>query len=105
MSQYLVFEDVTPPDRSTRILEVQSARTGDPLGDIRWYGRWRQYAFYPEPGTIFNPDCLETINGKIRELMAARKAWREALAQPSFRVALDAGLADLAAGRTERGSV
>lgn len=31
------------------------------LGNIRWYGPWRAYCFYPEPGTIFNEGCLTDI--------------------------------------------
>lgn len=31
------------------------------LGEIRWYAPWRCYAFWPEPGTIFERDCLRNI--------------------------------------------
>ena len=40
---------------------VFSESSGDRLGTIRWFGRWRQYAFYPEPETLYNPDTALTL--------------------------------------------
>jgi hypothetical protein len=31
------------------------------LGEVRWYAPWRKYAFFPEPNTLFEPDCLRDI--------------------------------------------
>jgi len=31
------------------------------LGAIKWFGRWRRYAFYPEKDTVFEHDCLRDI--------------------------------------------
>lgn len=50
-----------------------SSRYGDPLGVIKWFGRWRQYAFFPEEGTIFNTDCMQTIIENIAWLMDQRR--------------------------------
>lgn len=72
---YLLFEDVPINEgRKTRIVGVYSKRHGDLLGFLRWYGAWRQYCFFPERTTIWNPECLNTINAKIAELMAERRA-------------------------------
>lgn len=30
------------------------------LGEIRWYAQWRRYALFPEPGTVWEKDCLRT---------------------------------------------
>mgnify|MGYP001600439388 CR=1 FL=1 len=57
----------------TVIVRVVSKMRGDILGTIRWYGAWRQYAFYPSQGTLFNVGCLEDIQAFIRELMESRK--------------------------------
>ena len=43
------------------------------LGEIRWFGRWRQYAFFPIIGSAFNPDCMDHISEFIRSEMEARK--------------------------------
>lgn len=45
------------PSGKTKVWRVQSNR-GDELGKVRWYGRWRCYAFFPEPGTVFNASCM-----------------------------------------------
>jgi hypothetical protein len=34
---------------------------GAPLGAVRWFSRWRCYAFYPEPGTIYERQCLRDL--------------------------------------------
>ncbi len=34
----------------------------------KWFGRWRQYAFFPDTGTIFNVECLNDIIIHIKEL-------------------------------------
>lgn len=31
------------------------------LGQVRWFGRWRCYAFFPEDGTVFERQCLRDI--------------------------------------------
>lgn len=31
------------------------------LGFVRWFGRWRCYAFYPISGTVFERKCLRDI--------------------------------------------
>jgi hypothetical protein len=43
------------------------------LGEIKWFGRWRQYAFFPEAGTVWNTDCLAEVSAQILKLMAARR--------------------------------
>lgn len=31
------------------------------LGEIRWYGAWRKYAFFPSQQTLFEEVCLREI--------------------------------------------
>ena len=71
---YLRFDLIPTPERKTKVVLVHSIRQGyEPLGVIRWFGRWRQYVFEPEPGAVFNPDCMDAINAVIRSLMAERR--------------------------------
>lgn len=44
----------------TYIWDVLSMEN-DKLGEIRWFGRWRKYAFNPAPLTTFEQDCLRKI--------------------------------------------
>lgn len=71
---YLEFEEHQPqPPRKTIIVHVLSVRSGAKLAEIKWYGPWRQYAFFPEPATIWNPDCLAQVNQRIEVLMDDRR--------------------------------
>jgi len=39
----------------------QNINSGDDLGEVVWYGSWRQYCFLPDEGAIFSADCLADI--------------------------------------------
>lgn len=47
--------------KKTHVWDILARRDGFLLGQVRWFGRWRQYTFYPSNATIFNPDCLMEI--------------------------------------------
>ena len=47
MSKYLEFEQI-PYEGKTKRFEVISKLHDVLLGEIKWFGRWRQYAFFPE---------------------------------------------------------
>lgn len=72
---YLTFEkdfNQSAP-RKTDVWDVLSARSGERLGFIRWYGPWRQYTFWPAPDTTWNPDCLREIALHCRGLTDAHR--------------------------------
>jgi len=71
---YLEFEELWPEGRKTAIVGVYSKSHGMRLGQIMWWGRWRQYCFFPDGHTIFNVGCMETIMARIDELMERRKS-------------------------------
>ena len=60
MSKYLNFSIIEEKPK-TKIINVWSKRSGEALGIIKWYGRWRQYAFFPDNNTLFNAECLNDI--------------------------------------------
>ncbi len=69
---YMAFELRDSPGK-TKVWQVVSTNHGFPLGEIRWYGGWRQYVFYPAADTLFNPDCMRQIAAFIENEMEARK--------------------------------
>jgi hypothetical protein len=73
-SKYLEYTQYWSSTKKTYIVNVYSRQHRSLLGIIRWYGAWRQYAFFPTDKTIWNTDCLEEIQEKINELMNERKA-------------------------------
>lgn len=73
-SEYLTFLLVEPDDsRKTRIVLVQNKRSHAVLGSIRLYPAWRQFVFWPERGTLFNPQCMREVI-EVCELMT--NEWR-----------------------------
>lgn len=40
---------------------VVTDRHGGVLGEIKWFGRWRCYAFFPEIETIYNASCMTEL--------------------------------------------
>lgn len=73
-NDYLDFEERPPAKgRKTKVVVVRAARSSEILGEIRWFGRWRQYTFQPERGTVFNRGCMLTIIDYIDQLMKERR--------------------------------
>lgn len=62
----------------TEIWEVVTTYDGggNALGQIRWHGAWRKYAFWPYPTTLFEPTCLRDLADFCDKQMAERKATR-----------------------------
>lgn len=58
----------------TRTWAVQSKTTGAVLGYVQWFGRWRQYCFYPVVASVFNAGCLCDIKAFCEKAMAD---WRK----------------------------
>lgn len=72
-SRYLTFRRASVAGRKTDVVYVHSRSSGVPLGKIAWFGRWRQFCFYPEATTVFNSGCMADIQKVIAELMEERK--------------------------------
>lgn len=74
-SPYIYFKDEEiPADRKTKIIGVYSKSSSDKLGEIRWWGAWRQYTFFPASASVWNIDCMNSIIAKIKELVDERRS-------------------------------
>jgi len=67
MSKYLEFRLLEQKPK-TQVIGVMSRYAGIKLGTIKWYGAWRQYAFFPESDTLYNVECLNDIISYIKGL-------------------------------------
>lgn len=68
-SEFIYVEKVELPKRKTPIYKLFSMSNNDiKLGEIKWFGAWRQYCFYPEGNTIFDRKCLTYINNFLEEV-------------------------------------
>lgn len=54
------------------------ADSGEIIGEIKWYGPFRKYSFFPYPQTVYEQDCLKEITNFIVFLMEARKQLKKA---------------------------
>jgi len=70
--KYIEFDKVGDTGK-TEIWNVLSISSGFVLGQIRWYGAWRQYCFYPSGNSIFNIECMRQIQAEIKTLMDSRR--------------------------------
>jgi hypothetical protein len=43
------------------------------LGQVLWFARWRGYAFFPAPDTLYEARCLSDIAAFIKEQNAAQR--------------------------------
>jgi hypothetical protein len=58
--KYIIIKLVSIGDRTNKY-QVVSKNNNILLGDIKWYGPWRKYCFFPSNDTIFETQCLSDI--------------------------------------------
>ena len=65
----------------TRGFDVITKPGGYVLGDISWYGPWRQYCFTPVDDAgplVFNSECLDLITDFLKDInIEHRKNWNQ----------------------------
>jgi len=66
MSKWIRFDLITPrcSGRKTdiwRVAEKDATDQTPDLGEVKWYGAWRKFAFFPFVNTLFEQDCLRDI--------------------------------------------
>lgn len=62
MSKWIEFRGpFTSKSALTKIWDVYPKDGGKRIGQVKWYGSWRKYAFMPEPFCVFEQDCLRDI--------------------------------------------
>ena len=57
----------------TNVYDITNKKNGYYLGEVKWYGPWRQYCFFPENETLYERKCLKAIIRFIDTLMSDRK--------------------------------
>ena len=60
------------PGRKTADYRIVN-NDGQHIGDIRFYGPFRQYSFFPMPDTVMSYSCLSDINRFISKLEDLRR--------------------------------
>ena len=70
--KHIVFIE-TEQKPKTKVWEVCTKTFLDTIGEIRWYGPWRQYCFFPEDDCTFSGSCLKDIIDFMAAKMEAHK--------------------------------
>ncbi len=63
--KYFYIQKEERPGRKTPILRVTN-NSGAHLGEIKWYGAWRKFCFFPANETIWDDKCLEDLVSFVR---------------------------------------
>ena len=58
----------TRSTEKTKFFEVINKAEDYLIGEIEWYGAWRQYCFFPYEDMVFNSTCLDLINDTLKEI-------------------------------------
>lgn len=59
---YVNFVEAPPAvGRKTSRWQVRNKFDNSYLGQVQWFGRWRQYCFFPQTNTVFERSCLRVI--------------------------------------------
>ena len=61
------------PSGKTAIWQVRNSAGHGILGEVKWYGSWRQYCFFPNGSCVFSAGCLDDIRCFIHRQMNERK--------------------------------
>jgi hypothetical protein len=73
--KYIRFEK-GPPKAKTLTWFVVNKESGEAIGEIKWYGPWRRYSFFPFPETVYESDCLKDIGWFLIRATATHKTAR-----------------------------
>jgi len=58
LGKYMYVKDpLSSVSGKTKVWWIMDRGNGT-LGIIKWYSRWRCYAFFPEADTVFNAACM-----------------------------------------------
>jgi len=60
--KYICFLKIAEKPKTT-VWSCRNKKSNEELGQVKWYGPWRQYCFFPstELATVFNAHCLDDI--------------------------------------------
>ena len=64
IGKYMIAELIGDPKEHSRrhpAYEIQNKKSGDRLGLVAWYFRWKRMVFEPTEGALFDAECLRAL--------------------------------------------
>lgn len=62
------------PSGKTQQWYVTPSDNTETIGEVKWYGPWRAYAFFPWPDCVFEQKCLREIAEFIEHQTSEHRA-------------------------------
>lgn len=56
----------------TSVFSCRNNRSGEELGQVRWYPAWRRYCYFPTVQAIYSAGCLADIQHFMEAVEKAR---------------------------------
>ncbi len=73
MAKWIEFIEDSNPAQKTRRFFLKNKENGFTIGEIKWYGPFRKYSFFPADNTVFEEQCLSDITTMLHNLEMERK--------------------------------
>lgn len=64
---YLTFVKVESTSKTEKYMCLNK-KSGGQLGEVKWYGAWRQYCYFPLVQAIYSSGCLNDIADFLNQL-------------------------------------
>jgi hypothetical protein len=66
--EYLTFEKAAQQPAKTSVWECKNAKSRAVLGEVKWFGSWRRYCYFPTVQAVYSAECLNDIADFIGQL-------------------------------------
>lgn len=67
MFEYVEFVEIEPKPK-TKVFSCRNRNSSEELGQVKWYGPWRQYCYFPVIMAVYSKGCLRDIAAFISQL-------------------------------------
>jgi hypothetical protein len=66
--EYLTFEKAAQQPPKTSVWECKNAKSRAVLGEVKWFGPWRRYCYFPTVQAVYSAGCLNDISHFMGQL-------------------------------------
>jgi hypothetical protein len=70
--KYIHFVEIEKK-KKTSVYSCRNNNSHQELGQVKWYGPWRQYCYFPTVQAVYSSGCLADIESFMKELLSNRK--------------------------------
>lgn len=67
MAKFIRFDKEPEDHEGKPVFSIVNKRAGDPLGQVFWYGPWRQWCCRFSEDSVWSQDCLADVREFIQQ--------------------------------------